>query len=348
MERNSGSAKSLVGRAHLDRPARAHRARAGRVSAGAKRALVQEKEDAAGAADDDGFTGADAAAHAAAARAKEYPDHHVDPDARLVRSRRRRRLSRRTRTRSPPRKKRRAKTQNFLPGQDGKERPFMNLETHEQSFAQDGSAPKPTPGADRAAEAFADAGSNPSRPTATPEPTRSARAAHENADADSLAAFHRRENRRADTDRDADATPPPKNEAARAGLRLIAISSSRRSSAAGSTIAGAPRSTPSALRSAVIANSSRTRSASRWYFMINERVDLASIGTTALTFEIAADGTDQQHAHHREHDERSGREHRACARSRRRSSRRFPRNCCRRCPDGHFTMEESFTIFANQ
>ena len=34
---------------------------------------------------------------------------------------------------------------NQLPGQDGKERPFMNLEEHQNSFASGGSTPQPKP-----------------------------------------------------------------------------------------------------------------------------------------------------------------------------------------------------------
>ncbi len=38
-----------------------------------------------------------------------------------------------------------ATTDSQLPGQDGKERPFMNLEERENTFASAGAAPQPTP-----------------------------------------------------------------------------------------------------------------------------------------------------------------------------------------------------------
>ena len=50
-----------------------------------------------------------------------------------------------------------ATTDNQLPGQDGKDRPFMNLEEHENSFASAGVHAATEAIADRAAEKGTDA-----------------------------------------------------------------------------------------------------------------------------------------------------------------------------------------------
>ena len=86
---------------------------------------------------------------------------------------------------------------------------------------------------------------------------------------------------------------------------------------------------------------------SRWYYSIAARGDLMSIGTTAVTFEVMADGS----VKNLRVTENTTTE--ACASIALRSIQdtkfpRIPDELLATLPDGHFTMEESFTIFANR
>ncbi len=84
----------------------------------------------------------------------------------------------------------------------------------------------------------------------------------------------------------------------------------------------------------------------RWYFLINERVDLASIGTTALTFRIAADGS----ISNMRITENTTSEAAASIALRSVQETKFPpipEELLPTLPGGYFTMEETFTIFGN-
>jgi len=86
---------------------------------------------------------------------------------------------------------------------------------------------------------------------------------------------------------------------------------------------------------------------SRWYHYTAEKVDLISIGTTSVTFEILADGTVQN----LRMTENTGNEASASIALRSIQETKFPpipEDLLAALPQGRFTMEESFTIFANR
>lgn len=239
-----------------------------------------------------------------------------------------------------------AEKNNFLPGQDGKERPFMNLRNHQQSFAQDGSAPKPTP-APTAPPKPSPTPEQSIAPTPTPAPEKEEMALLTNTPTPIPSPPSTEEKTEVPTPSETPTpTPPPE------------------------TTPPAPASTYRDLQQQTIIRggiSNRGRSAvnavgtplgryrkqiedaigSRWYFMINERVDLASIGTTALTFRIAADGS----ISNVRITENTTSEAAASIALRSIQETKFPpipEELLPTLPDGYFTMEESFTIFANR
>lgn len=239
-----------------------------------------------------------------------------------------------------------AEKENFLPGQDGKDRPFMNLRNHQQAFAQDGSAPRPTP-APAAPPKPSPTPEKSVAPTPTPAPDTEEMALLTNTPKPIPSPPSTEEKTDVPTPSEtATPTPPPE------------------------TTPPAPASTYRDLQQQTIIRggiSNRGRSAvnavgtplgryrkqiedaigSRWYFMINERVDLASIGTTALTFRITADGT----ISNVRITENTTSEAAASIALRSIQETKFPpipEELLPTLPDGYFTMEESFTIFANR
>jgi hypothetical protein len=239
-----------------------------------------------------------------------------------------------------------ATEQNFLPGQDGKERPFTNLEEHAQSFAQDGAAPKPTP-----------APTIPSKPSATPKETVAPTPTPEPS-VDQLALLTQTP------------TPIPSPPSTEEKTEVPSLTESP-------TPTPEPQPTPPKAASdyrdfqqrTVIRGgiNNRGRSAvnavgtplgryrkqledaigSRWYYYIKVHADLANIGTTAVTFDIYADGS----AQNLRVTENTTTEASASIALRSIQETQFPpipEDLLATLPDGHLKMEESFTIFANQ
>ena len=86
---------------------------------------------------------------------------------------------------------------------------------------------------------------------------------------------------------------------------------------------------------------------SRWYYYIGVHADLANIGTTAVTFDIYADGSTQN----MRVTENTTTEASASIALRSIQDTKFPpipEDLLATLPDGHLKMEESFTIFANR
>jgi outer membrane biosynthesis protein TonB len=85
---------------------------------------------------------------------------------------------------------------------------------------------------------------------------------------------------------------------------------------------------------------------SRWYYYTAAKVDLISIGTTAVKFEILADGS----VANLRMTENTGNEASASIALRSIQETKFPPILKTSSPpaEGRFTMEESFTIFANR
>ncbi|HEY2800733.1 MAG TPA: hypothetical protein VGI85_09075 [Chthoniobacterales bacterium] len=237
-----------------------------------------------------------------------------------------------------------AKKDNFFPGQDGKERPFMNLETHEQSFAQKGAQPQPTP-----------APSAPPKSTPTPTPNESVTPTPAE---DQLALLTKTPT--------PIPSPPSTEEATQAPTPSVTPTPTPEESATPPTPASAYRDLQqqTIIRGGI---TNRGRSAvnavgtplgrykkqiedaigSRWYYYIGERMDLASIGTTAVSFDILADGTIKN----LRVTENTTTEATASIALRSVEETKFPPipdDLLPTLPEGHFTMEETFTIFANR
>ena len=86
---------------------------------------------------------------------------------------------------------------------------------------------------------------------------------------------------------------------------------------------------------------------SRWYYYTAAKIDLISIGTTAVTFEILADGS----VRNLRMTENTANEASASIALRSIQETKFPpipEDLLATLPEGRFTMEESFTIFANR
>jgi len=86
---------------------------------------------------------------------------------------------------------------------------------------------------------------------------------------------------------------------------------------------------------------------SRWYHYTAEKMDLISIGTTSVTFDVEADGS----VHNLRMTENTGNEASASIALRSIQETKFPpipEDLLAALPQGRFTMEESFTIFANR
>ena len=86
---------------------------------------------------------------------------------------------------------------------------------------------------------------------------------------------------------------------------------------------------------------------SRWYYYTTAKADLISIGTTSVTFEIEADGR----VRNLRMTENTANEASASIALRSIQETKFPpipEDLLAALPEGRFTMEESFTIFANR
>jgi outer membrane biosynthesis protein TonB len=86
---------------------------------------------------------------------------------------------------------------------------------------------------------------------------------------------------------------------------------------------------------------------SRWYHYTAAKIDLISIGTTSVTFEILADGS----VRNLRMTENTANEASASIALRSIQETKFPpipEDLLATLPEGRFTMEESFTIFANR
>jgi outer membrane biosynthesis protein TonB len=210
---------------------------------------------------------------------------------------------------------------NSLPGQEGKDRPFMNLETHESSLGSSGATPQPTPEPSQKSLALLKPSPPPeispeaqeqenSSPVATPTPT-----------------------------------PTPTPVAPLSQYRdfqqktMIRGSISNRGRASVNAV-GTPLGQYKKLLEDAIG--------SRWYYYMNNKGDLQSIGTTVLRFDIEADG----HIENLRVTENTTTE--VCAGLAIRSVQEakfppIPEELIPTLPNGHFTMEEmSFTIFPNR
>lgn len=238
-----------------------------------------------------------------------------------------------------------ATTDNELPGQDGKDRPFMNLEEHKNSFASAGATPQPTP-SPTAPPAKQPTPNETVPPTApTPEPSQFALLTQTPAPVPSPA----------QTDEKAEiptptATPTPTPEPSNTPpTPASAYRDLQQKTIIRGGISNRGRSAVNAVGTPAGRYKKMLEDAigSRWYHYTAAKVDLISIGTTSVTFEIMADGS----VRNLRMTENTANEASASIALRSIQETKFPpipEDLLAVLPQGRFTMEESFTIFANR
>src|SRR6266446_6461389 len=148
-----------------------------------------------------------------------------------------------------------ATEKNVLPGQDGKDRPFTNLEEHDYSLGR-GAQPQPR-----------------STPAPAPTPNESPIPAAAPTPVDQLALLTQTP------------TPVPTPDAAYRDLQqktIIRGGINNRGRSAVNAV-GTPQGRYKKLLEDAIG--------SRWYYYVSAKADLVSIGTTSVTFDILSDGT---------------------------------------------------------
>ncbi len=238
-----------------------------------------------------------------------------------------------------------ATTDSQLPGQDGKDRPFMNLEEHENSFASAGATPQPTP-EPTAAPTASPTPNETVPPTApTPAPDQLALLTQTPTPVPSPTESAEKEEIPTPTETptptpEPSATPPKPASAYRDFQQktLIRGGINNRGRSAVNAV-GTPLGRYRKLLEDAVG--------SRWYFYVKAKSDLVSIGTTSVTFEIMPDGS----VDNLRVTENTANEASASVALRSIQETKLPpipEDILATLPDGRFTMEESFTIFANR
>lgn len=238
-----------------------------------------------------------------------------------------------------------ATADNPLPGQDGKDRPFMNLEDHENSFDTAGAKPqpKPSPTALPKEEPKPEETVPPAAPT--PAPNQFALLTQTPPPAPSPAQTEEKTEIPLPT-----ATPSPTPEPTQTPP---APASSYRDFQQKTIVRGGINNRGRSAVNAVGTPTGRYKKlvedaiGSRWYHYTEAKRDLISIGTTSVTFQIEADGS----IHNLRMTENTANEASASIALRSIQETKFPpipEDLLDALPEGRFTMEESFTIFANR
>jgi hypothetical protein len=225
---------------------------------------------------------------------------------------------------------------NVLPGQDGKDRPFTNLEEHDYSLGRGAQpqprstpAPVPTPN------------ESPPPPPTAPTPV------------DQLALLIQTPTPVPTPDADLKLGTPTPAPTPEAQPTPPTPESSYRDLQQKTVIRGGinnrGRSAVNALGTPLGRYKKMLEDAigSRWYHYIGTKGDLVSIGTTSVTFDILADGSIKD----LRVTENTTTESCASIALRSIQDTKFPPipdDLIATLPQGHFTMEESFTIFANR
>jgi outer membrane biosynthesis protein TonB len=238
-----------------------------------------------------------------------------------------------------------ATTDSALPGQDGKERPFINLEEHENSFASAGAAPQPTPKPTAA-------------PTASPTPNETVPPVAPSPEPDQLALLTQTPTPVPSPTEAADKeevpipteTPTPTPEATPTPPEpASAYRDLQQKTVIRGGINNRGRSAVNAVGTPVGRYRKMLEDAvgSRWYYYVKAKADLISIGTTSVTFDIMPDGS----INNLRITENTANEASASVALRSIQESKLPpipEELLATLPGGRFTMEESFTIFANR
>jgi hypothetical protein len=224
-----------------------------------------------------------------------------------------------------------ATEQNALPGQDGKERPFTNLEEHDYSLgrgadAQPKSSPGPTPN------------ESPS-PATAPTP------------ADQLALLTQTPTPVPTPEAEVNVGTPAPTPAAQPAPQTP--ESAYRDLQQKTVIRGGINNRGRSAVNAVGTPQARFKKqledaiGSRWYHYTGAKADVIGIGTTSVTFEVMRDGSikDLRVTENTNNEASVSIALRSIQES---NFPPIPDDLLTVFPDGHFTMEESFTIFANR
>ena len=238
-----------------------------------------------------------------------------------------------------------ATTNNQLPGQEGKERPFVNLEEHANSFASAGATPQPKPSP--TAPPKEEPTPNQTVPPAVPTPASNEFALLTQTPTPVPSPLQTEEKTEVPTPTETPTPTPLPNETPPAPASsyqdfqqktIIRGGINNRGRSAVNAV-GTPQGRYKKLLEDAIG--------SRWYHYIDKKADLISIGTTSVTFEIDADGT----VHNLRMTENTANEASASIALRSIQETKFPpipEDLLAALPEGRFTMEESFAIFANR
>jgi len=238
-----------------------------------------------------------------------------------------------------------ATVDNQLPGQEGKERPFMSFEDHDYSLATNGAAPqpKPSPTTPPEKEPTPQEMKPPAVPTPTPQQlallTQTPSPFPSPAEEESTNEVALPTSTPTPTPEPTN-TPPSPASAYRDFQQktLVRGGISNRGRSAVNAL-GTPLGRYKKLLEDAIG--------SRWYHYTAAKVDLISIGTTSVTFDILADGS----VANLRITENTANEASASIALRSIQETKFPpipEDLLGALPGGRFTMEESFTIFANR
>jgi outer membrane biosynthesis protein TonB len=234
-------------------------------------------------------------------------------------------------------------TDSPLPGQDGKDRPFMNLEEHENSLAAPGSMPQPKPSPTAPPEKQPTP-SEKSRPAeATPPPDQLALLTQTPSPIPSPTAAEEKTEPPVPTQTPTptpELTPPSPASAYRdlQQKTIIRGGISNRGPAAVNAVGTPLGRYVKQLQDAI---------GSRWYYLMDKNADLKSVGTTELRFDIEPDG------HITNLRVVSNTTTEACASLAIRSveETKFPplsSDLIATLPDGHLSMDKmTFSIFPN-
>lgn len=237
-----------------------------------------------------------------------------------------------------------ATTDNELPGQEGKDRPFMNLEDHDYSLATKGARtePKPTP------VATPDQKPTPSE-TATP-------ATAATPQQDQLALLTQTPTpvpSPAETEEKTEVAAPTPTPTPTPEVTPPNPASSYRDWQQKNLIRGGINNRGRSAVNAVGTPLGRYRKlledaiGSRWYYYVRAHPDLINIGTTTVTFTVASDGS----VKNMRIVENTGNEASAGIALRSIQESKFPpipEELHDTFPDGRLLMEETFSIFPNR
>jgi outer membrane biosynthesis protein TonB len=181
-----------------------------------------------------------------------------------------------------------ATEQNALPGQDGKDRPIMNLEEHDYSLGHPGAAPQPTPTPVAAPKEQPTPNDSPTPPEPTPAPDQLALLTHTPTPIPSPPETEEKTEIPTPTETPSPTpaptnTPPSPPSAYRDLQQKTRIRGgiSNRGPAAVNAVGTPLGKYVKQLQDAI---------GSRWYYLMERNADLKSVGTTELRFDIEPDG----------------------------------------------------------